>query len=102
MRPATSRELLTVEWLARSAREHRFVTPPWRAVPVPAKPNELVVRLHPHYPGAGALGKVPAPTIFFSAALAIIPIAALIVQSTEQIASRTGDAVGGLAQRDLR
>jgi Ca2+:H+ antiporter len=41
-------------------------------------------------------GKVPAPTIFFSAALAIIPIAALIVQATEQIASRTGDAVGGL------
>jgi Ca2+:H+ antiporter len=41
-------------------------------------------------------GKVPAPTIFFSAALAIIPIAALIVHSTEQIAARTGDAVGGL------
>lgn len=41
-------------------------------------------------------GKVPPPWIFFSAALAIIPIAALIVHSTEQIASRTGDAVGGL------
>src|SRR5438067_11394467 len=41
-------------------------------------------------------GKVPAPVIFFSAALAIVPIAALIVQSTEQVASRTGDAVGGL------
>src|SRR5499433_3414127 len=34
--------------------------------------------------------------IFFSAALAIIPIAGLIVHATEQIASRTGDAVGGL------
>ena len=41
-------------------------------------------------------GSVPAPIIFFAAALAIVPIAALIVQSTEQIASRTGDAVGGL------
>ena len=41
-------------------------------------------------------GKVPAPAVFFSAALAIVPIAALIVRSTEQVASRTGDAVGGL------
>src|SRR5690348_2392017 len=41
-------------------------------------------------------GKVPAPVIFFSAALAIVPIAALIVRSTEQVASRTGEAVGGL------
>ncbi len=37
------------------------------------------------------------PTVlFFSAALAIIPVAALIVRATEQVASRTGDAVGGL------
>src|SRR5262245_32602816 len=36
------------------------------------------------------------PLIFFSAALAIVPIAALIVHSTEQISTRTGDAVGGL------
>ena len=41
-------------------------------------------------------GGIPAPFIFFSAALAILPIASLIVQSTEQIASRTGDAIGGL------
>jgi Ca2+:H+ antiporter len=41
-------------------------------------------------------GGVPDPLIFFSAALAIIPIAGLIVQSTEQIAHRTGDAIGGL------
>jgi Ca2+:H+ antiporter len=41
-------------------------------------------------------GKVSPPVIFFSAALAIIPIAALIVLSTEQLATRTGDAVGGL------
>jgi len=39
---------------------------------------------------------VPAPVLFFAAALAIIPIARLIVISTEQLATRTGDAVGGL------
>ena len=39
---------------------------------------------------------VTPPAVFFSAALAIIPIASLIAQSTEQIATRTGDAVGGL------
>jgi Ca2+:H+ antiporter len=39
---------------------------------------------------------VPPPVLFFSAALAIIPIARLIVLSTEQIATRTGDAIGGL------
>ena len=36
------------------------------------------------------------PLVFFSAALAIIPIASLIVHSTEQLATRTGEAVGGL------
>jgi Ca2+:H+ antiporter len=39
---------------------------------------------------------VPPPVLFFSAALAIVPIAALIVLSTEQLAVRTGDAIGGL------
>ncbi|HZV81275.1 MAG TPA: calcium/proton exchanger [Geobacteraceae bacterium] len=34
--------------------------------------------------------------IFVSAALGIIPLAGLIVQATEQIAHRTGDAIGGL------
>jgi Ca2+:H+ antiporter len=43
-----------------------------------------------HIPG------IPAPVIFFSAALAIVPIAAMIVRATEQLATRTGDAVGGL------
>jgi Ca2+:H+ antiporter len=37
-----------------------------------------------------------APLIFFSAALAIIPIAKLIVHATEQLATYTGDAIGGL------
>jgi Ca2+:H+ antiporter len=36
------------------------------------------------------------PLLFFAAALAILPIARLIVASTEQLAMRTGDAVGGL------
>ena len=36
------------------------------------------------------------PIVFFSAALAIVPAAKLIVHSTEQIAMRTGDAIGGL------
>jgi Ca2+:H+ antiporter len=38
----------------------------------------------------------PAPWVFFAAAMAIIPIARLIVRSTEQLATYTGDAVGGL------
>lgn len=37
-----------------------------------------------------------APLVFFTAALAIIPIAQLIVDSTEKVAVHTGDAVGGL------
>jgi Ca2+:H+ antiporter len=36
------------------------------------------------------------PWIFFAAGLAIVPAAALIVRSTEQIASYTGEAIGGL------
>ena len=42
------------------------------------------------------MGQVSPPVIFFSAALAIVPIAALIVHATEQLSLRTGDAVGGL------
>lgn len=38
----------------------------------------------------------PAPAIFVTAALALVPLATLIVHSTEQIALRTGPAVGGL------
>ena len=39
---------------------------------------------------------VSPPVLFFCAALALIPIAGLIVRATEQLALRTGDAVGGL------
>ena len=40
--------------------------------------------------GAGA------PFVFFIAAVAIVPLAALIVHSTEHLAARTGPAIGGL------
>jgi Ca2+:H+ antiporter len=36
------------------------------------------------------------PLIFFAAALSIVPIASWIVRATEQLATYTGDAVGGL------
>ena len=36
------------------------------------------------------------PLVFFAAALSIIPIASWIVRATEQLATYTGDAVGGL------
>jgi len=38
----------------------------------------------------------PAPLVFFSAALAIVPLATLIVHGTEHLAFRTGPAIGGL------
>jgi len=38
----------------------------------------------------------PAPAIFFCAAIAIVPIASLIVAGTESIAHVTGPAIGGL------
>src|SRR3954464_13049844 len=38
----------------------------------------------------------PAPVVFFVAALGIVPLAALIVRSTEHVAEYTGPAVGGL------
>ena len=44
----------------------------------------------------GAIEGVPAPAVFFCAALAIVPLAKLIVESTESIAERTGPALGGL------
>lgn len=46
--------------------------------------------------GLDHLAHVSAPVLFFMAAVAIIPIAAQIVGATEQLATRTGDAVGGL------
>ena len=36
------------------------------------------------------------PWVFFAAALAIVPVAALIVRATEQVATYTGPTIGGL------
>jgi Ca2+:H+ antiporter len=38
----------------------------------------------------------PAPLVFLLAGLALIPLASLIVHATEEIAARTGPAIGGL------
>jgi hypothetical protein len=42
-----------------------------------------------------ALGAAAA-LVFFSAALAIVPLATVIVHGTEHLATRTGPALGGL------
>ena len=42
------------------------------------------------------IGGVPQPLLFFLAAVAIIPLAALLVHGTEQLATYTGDTIGGL------
>ena len=49
-------------------------------------------------PVAAALdaGARPPPLVFLCAALAIVPLAILIVHSTEHLAARTGPAIGGL------
>src|SRR5262245_41135108 len=41
-------------------------------------------------------GGAPAPLVFLLAGLALVPLATLIVHSTEEIAARTGPAIGGL------
>jgi Ca2+:H+ antiporter len=38
----------------------------------------------------------PAPLVFLLAGLALVPLASLIVHATEEIAARTGPAIGGL------
>jgi Ca2+:H+ antiporter len=40
--------------------------------------------------------QAPAPLVFLLAGLALVPLASLIVHSTEEIAARTGPAIGGL------
>jgi Ca2+:H+ antiporter len=42
------------------------------------------------------IGGVPQPLLFFLAAVGIFPLAALLVHATEQLATYTGDTVGGL------
>ena len=42
------------------------------------------------------IGGVSQPVLFFLAAVAIFPLAALLVHATEQLATYTGDTIGGL------
>lgn len=68
----------------------------------PVKRGERKVRplnwLLASAPLAAALeaAHAPAPLVFLLAGLALVPIATLIVHSTEEIAARTGPAIGGL------
>ena len=41
------------------------------------------------------IGDMPQPLLFFLAAVAIFPLAALLVHATEQLATYTGDTIGG-------
>src|SRR5687768_13711767 len=82
-----------------------------RALPVGVTPSWLPDNRSPHEgpsldglacscssPWAVVLDRAgaSAPVVFLVAALAIIPLAGLIVRSTEQVAERTGPAIGGL------
>ena len=60
------------------------------------KPMNWLLLFIPLTVGLEQLTHVAAPVLFFLAALAIVPIAAQIVSATEQLATRTGDAIGGL------
>lgn len=70
--------------------------------PVPSPLADLVRRplnwLLPSAPVAAVLDAngAPAPLVFLAAGLALLPLAGLIVEATEEIAARTGPAVGGL------
>ena len=72
------------------------VSPPVRVRRLSLKPS--INWLLAFIPVSLALERAHAapPLVFFSAALAIIPAASLIVHATEHISTRTGDAVGGL------
>ena len=60
------------------------------------RPMNWLLLFIPITVGLEHLAHVSAPVLFFMAAVAIVPIAAQIVGATEQLATRTGDAVGGL------
>ena len=60
------------------------------------RPMNWLLLFIPITVGLEHLAHVSAPVLFFMAALAIVPIAAQIVSATEQLSTRTGDAIGGL------
>ncbi len=66
---------------------------PWKAF-VRAPVNWLLIAAPLAF--AADAGGAAAPVVFLLAGLALIPFATLIVHSTEEIASRTGPAIGGL------
>src|SRR6185369_4773536 len=75
------------------------VGPPTRRTPLGnflRRPLNWLLLFIPLTVGLEHLGHVSAPVLFFMAAVAIVPIAAQIVSATEQLAVRTGDAIGGL------
>jgi Ca2+:H+ antiporter len=61
-------------------------------------PNGWPYLLVPFIPRAGALelGHARAGLIFFSAAVGVIPTAALMGRATEEVAARSGPGIGGL------
>ena len=63
------------------------------------KPMNWLLLFIPITVGLEHLAHVSAPVLFFMAAVAIVPIAAQIVGATEQLATRTGDAIGGLLMK---
>jgi Ca2+:H+ antiporter len=80
-----------------SSEAHAITTPSTNPlVAFLRKPMNWFLLFIPLTVGLEHVPNIPAPVLFFSAAVAIIPIAALIVASTEQLSTRTGDAVGGL------
>jgi Ca2+:H+ antiporter len=83
-------------WASPSVSPKSAEAPPRKAARISLKPS--INWLLAFIPVSLALeaAHAPAPVLFFSAALAIVPIARLIVLSTEQLATRTGDAIGGL------
>jgi len=76
--------------LSSSARDESSAEKPFFLQPV----NWLLAAA----PAAVALEKAgaPAPLVFLLAGLALVPLATLIVHATEEIAARTGPAIGGL------
>jgi len=64
--------------------------------------NSLALRFIPITLILDHAGKVPPPVIFFSAALAIVPVASLIVRSTEQLARADRRRRGRFASMHLR
>jgi len=75
-----------MDLLARTLREHRLL---WLLVLVP-----LPLVVHAASPGSDTL-------LFVLSVAAIVPLAALLSLATEQVAARTGDALGGLLNATL-